>query len=145
MTQANDKPYQDTAQKPIIQPTYQVHIPVNISPQPEKHEITAARLLAEHFNADIHFVVRTIHKTADFKIKNTYWELKSPTGNGKRTIQHALQSALLQSQNIIMDARQSKMHINKFQHEVEWQFAQTKKIKRLILITKTSGIIELKR
>lgn len=127
-----------------LKPKYQIHIPIEISPQPERHEITAARLLADHFEADVYFMVRTIHKTADFKIGNIYWELKSPTGSGKRTVQHALQSALKQSSNVVIDARRSKMHINKLKRELAWQSSRTKKLKRLILITKISDIVELK-
>ena len=124
---------------------HQIHIPVGVSPQPEKYEITAAWLLADYFKADVYFVVRSIHKTADFKIGNVYWEVKSPTGSGKRTVQHTLQAALKQSPNIIIDARRSKMHINKLKNELTWQAAQTTKIRRLLLITKASKILEIKR
>jgi len=123
----------------------EVRIPAGISPYPEKHEITAAGLLADYFRADVYFIVRSNHKTADFKVNGKYWELKSPTGNGKRTIQHALQSALEQSSNIIIDARRSKMHINKMRRELQWQLSQTKKIKRLLLIAKSGEVIELER
>ncbi len=123
----------------------EVRIPASISPYPEKHEITAAGLLADYFGADVHFVVRGYHKTADFRISGRHWELKSPTGNGKRTIQHTLQSALEQSPNIVIDARRSKMHIGKMKRELGWQLAQTRKIKRLLLITKTGDIVEFER
>jgi hypothetical protein len=124
---------------------YQVIIPADIIPYPEKHEMTAAALLTSHFKTDIKFVVRSNHKTADFFITDTYWELKSPTGKGKRNIQRNLQAALTQSQNIIFDARRSKMNQNKIVHELQAQFLITRKIKRLILITKTGKIVEFNR
>lgn len=124
---------------------YKVIIPIDVLPYPRASEVTAAKLLAIHSGSDVYFVARSNHKTPDFKVGNTYWELKSPTGNGKRTIQHALQAALHQSPNIVIDARQSKMHIVKMKHELQWQFTHTKKIKRLLLITKSSTIIEIQR
>ena len=123
--------------------TKQIYIPADLSPWPESHEITASKLLVKYFEMDVHFVSRTTHKTADFKIGNAYWELKSPTGNGKRTIQHALQSALKQSPNIIIDARRSKMHVSRFKRELVYQKTLTKKIKRLLFIDKYGKILEL--
>ncbi len=87
---------------------YEVRILADITPQPNNQEISAAKLISQYFCADVNFVKRTIHKTANFQIGRTLWELKSPRGDGKRTIQHALQSALAQSPYIIVDARQSK-------------------------------------
>ena len=52
--------------------------------------MTAAYILIDFFNSDIKFVVRNDNKTPDFLIKGKYWELKSPTGNGKYNLQHAL-------------------------------------------------------
>lgn len=123
----------------------EIHIPANILPYPEKHEITAAGIIADYFSTDVYFKERGNYKSADFMIDSTDWELKSPMGNGKRTIQHALQAALKQSTCIVIDARRSKMHINKIQHELRWQYSKTRKIKRLLLITKTGKIIELQR
>ncbi len=73
---------------------YQIFIPTTITPQPDAREVSAALVLASHLSCDVHFVVRSASKTADFKIGNVYWELKTPTGNGKRTVQRILQSAL---------------------------------------------------
>ena len=76
-------------------------------------------------------------------IDGLLWELKSPTGDGKYTIQHALQSALKQAENIVFDARRSKMDHRKIRHELQVRLTRIHKMKRLLLITKTGKAIEL--
>ena len=115
---------------------YLVVIPESVSPQPTAREISAVYILVKAFKADIKFVPRANHKTPDLFIDGLYWELKTPTGNGKYNLQHALRNAAKQSENIIIDARLSKMHINKIKNELNYQFKRSKNIKRLILIDK---------
>lgn len=122
-----------------------IHIPADILPYPEKYEIEAAGILAQHFKTQVRFLPRNDHKTADFQIGGIAWELKSPTGLGKYNIQHALRSALLQSPNIILDARRSKIRQNKIKQELQIQFIKTPKMKRLILITKAGELIEFSK
>ena len=119
-----------------------VIIPAEVYPKPSAREVSAAYILLNFFHADIRFVARNDAKTPDFFIENTYWELKTPTGNGKYNLQHALRSAAKQSENIIIDARFSKIHINKIKRELEYQFKRSKNIKRLLLIDKQKKVIE---
>lgn len=123
--------------------SYRVIIPINLKPAPSRNEISAAELLAKHFKTDIEFIVRSNHKTPDFLIKGIAWGLKSPTGNGKRNVQHQLQTGIKQSRNIIFDARQSKIHIAKIKHILNYQFRLTKGLKRILLIDKGKNVIEL--
>ena len=124
---------------------YKIIVSSDISPYPERYEITAAAILAEYFKSNASFIKRSINKTADVKIKNIAWEIKSPIGKGKRNIQHQFSRAMKQSRNIVFDARRSKIHMLKITRELEKQFKMTKSIKRLILITKTNKVIEFKR
>jgi len=124
---------------------YRLIIPADILPYPEKFELTAAAILAEYFKRDVHFLKRTGIKTADISIGNISWEIKSPTGSGKRNIQHQFSRAMKQSNNIVFDARRSKIHIAKITRELDKQFRMAKTIKRLILITKTGKVIEFNR
>ena len=127
-------------------PKYKIIIPIDLSPQPQPFEISAAVILARHFKSDVYFVKRASnHKTADIDITGILWEIKSPTGDGKRNIQHQFYRALKQSCNFVFDARRSKLHIQKITRELEKQFSMTKNIKRLILITKTKKVIEFKK
>lgn len=124
---------------------YRVIIPVDIKPLPAHYEITGAQLLAQYFKTDVEFISRSNYKTPDFLINNTSWELKSPTGTGKNNIERQLQAGLKQSQNIIFDARRSKLHIFKIRSELSRQFQLTKSMKRLILIEKSGRIVEIRR
>lgn len=82
-------------------------------------EITAAQLLTSFFKVNVKIVLRNSQKSADFLINRQYWELKSITGTGKRTVQHALHRAIQQSCNIIIDARFTKMHIDKVRAQLK--------------------------
>ncbi|MDR2672763.1 MAG: hypothetical protein LBC35_05675 [Coriobacteriales bacterium] len=125
---------------------FKVIISTDTSPYPWPHEISAAVILAEYFQADVEFQKRIINsKSADVLIKGTAWEIKSPTGKGKRNIQHTLGAALKQSRCIVFDARRSKIHINRIMSELQRQFAMTASIERLILIRKDKTIVELFR
>lgn len=124
---------------------HRVILPTNLKPTPARYEISAAGLLANHFKTDVEFVLRSNHKTPDFIINGTKWELKSPTGSGKRNIQRQLQTGMKQSKNIVFDARRSKIHIFKIKHTLKYQFRTTKSLKRLILIDKAKNVIELEK
>ena len=125
--------------------SYSVVVPKEVYPKPSTRELTAAYILLDFFNANIKFVVRKESKTPDFLIKGKYWELKTPTGNGKYNLQHALRSAVKQAENIIIDARFSKMHINKIKNELNCQFKRSYNIKRLLLIDKQKNVVEITR
>lgn len=120
-------------------------IPVGMKPRPRPHEIEAAEILAKHFRVDIEFVPTTDRNTPDFLIDDVLWELKSPQGKGKNNIQRQLKYASKQSKNIIISASRSKLHINKIKGELTIQFQKTRSIKQLLLIDKTSKVIEITR
>jgi hypothetical protein len=87
------------------------------------------------------------NSTPDFAIDGVFWELKSPTGRGKQNIQHQLNNAIKQSENIILDARRSKIDIRKIRHQLNY-FAKkaksSKNIKKVLLINKESKIEVIK-
>lgn len=102
-----------------------VIIPKDVFPKPSTKEISAAYILLDYFCTDVKFVARSKNRTPDFLINKEYWELKTPTGNGKYNIQHALRKAVAQSNNIIIDARFSKSHIAKIKNELSYQFKKS--------------------
>jgi len=118
-------------------------IPAGMKPYPEKHETTAADILASHFKTNIEFIERNNYKTPDLLINGVRWELKSPTGKGKRNIQRQLREGSKQSRNIVFDARRSKIHIVRIKSELEYQLRLSRNISRLILITKTGEVLDL--
>jgi hypothetical protein len=124
---------------------YQVIIPNDLDYTPEKHEISAAKILAGYFKSDVKFVKRTNLRTPDLQIGNQYWEMKSPTGVGKRNIQNNLQTAVGQSPNVVLDARRSKMRIEKFVAEAKRQYKIIVRMKSLIIITKAGKVLDIEK
>ena len=126
-------------------PKYQIHIPADIRPHPEPHEISAAVLMAKYFKSDITFIKRNSNgKSADFKVGNVIWEVKAPKGNGKRTIQNNLRVADDQSPYIILDLRRCKMHVTQAENRVRFELTKANKIKKLLLITKSGTVLDFK-
>ena len=124
---------------------YNIVIPENIYPRPTTREISAAYILAGYFKADIKFIPRSNQKTPDLLINKVEWELKSPTGAGKRNIQHTISKALKQSRYIIVDARFSKIHIAKIKSKLSSEMKINHRIKKLILIDKQKNVVEIFR
>jgi hypothetical protein len=124
---------------------YRVIIPTKLKPSPAQYELTAAQLLAEYFKTDVEFISRSNHKTPDFLISGVKWELKSPTGAGKRNVERQLQTGIKQSKNIVFDARRSKIHIARIRNVLNYQFRLAKSINRIVLIDKSKNVVELTR
>lgn len=119
---------------------YQVVISSEIFPLPEKHELSAAQIIATHLKTDAKFIMRSDRKSPDIKVGNIFWEIKSPTGIGKRNIERQLQMAMKQSCNVILDSRRSKIHISKIRARLNYQANKTRGLKRLLLIDKLGKV-----
>jgi hypothetical protein len=119
---------------------YQVIIPSDINPLPEKHEVSAAQIISNYLKSDAEFIARNNYKSPDIKIGGVLWEIKSPTGIGKRNIERQLQLAMKQSDNIVFDSRRSKIHIAKIRNKLIYQANPTKRLERLLLITKLGDV-----
>ncbi|MBR2998202.1 hypothetical protein IKF34_00275 [Candidatus Saccharibacteria bacterium] len=124
---------------------YKLIIPKELIKEIDLKEISAAEILMEYFKTDISFIRRSNHKTPDFEINGLRWELKSPTGSGKHNIQHNMQDAALQSENIIIDGRKSKIHPIRLRNEAKYQFEIIKSLKRVLIITKSKKVLEINR
>jgi len=74
----------------------------------------------------------------DFGLK---WEIKSPIKNGKYTIEHAMQAASRQSENIIMDLRNLEMQFMKAERKIMREFKKRNEIHRMMIITKSEKIL----
>lgn len=124
---------------------YQIIIPNSLKPHPKQKELTAALILSQHFQANVAFVRSTdARRTADFKINGVFWELKSPTGDSKRTIQNNLRSANKQSSNVVIDLRYCKMNSRTAVNRTKNAAATTKSIKKLLVITKDGKVLVIK-
>jgi hypothetical protein len=124
---------------------YIVDLTDTVRPKPDSYEMSAAYILANYFKKNGRFVPRTVHKTPDVEFGGISWEIKSPLGRGKRNIQHQIERAAKQSENIVIDARRTKKPGDKVMRELSLISKTSKRVKRLILITKSGKIIEFKK
>ena len=114
---------------------------------PRPHEEKTAQLIANIFESNILFMRRRQSKTPDLFIVKTgvCWELKSPLGGGKHTIQNNLRVASAQSENIILDLSRAKISDKQgISRAKEFLGTESVRIKRLKIFTKTGRIIDLK-
>ena len=115
-------------------------------------------VLREHENATVVFLTQqgydvelipTSYKkgiqTPDIRMIDLYWEMKCPTGNSANTIKRAFKSALKQSQNLIFDLRKSRTSDSKNITKLEKEFTDIKSVRRLIIITKSRKLLDLKK
>lgn len=119
-------------------------IPTNINPRPERFEIEAASIAAEYLGTDATFIVRETNRTPDCEIGGVEWEIKSPVGKSKHTIETQLKRASKQAANVIIDARRCKLHIARIRNQLRYHGAIKKHILRILLITKVGEVEEIK-
>lgn len=112
---------------------------------PEKHELKAARFFAE-LGYDIEFLppsnIPGVHRP-DILMQGIEWEIKSPQGKGKNTIQKNFKLALKQSHYIIFDLRRVNLPEDKCISEIEKQMSMRPYMKRLLVIRKNNTLLEL--
>lgn len=81
----------------------------------------------------------------DIEINGTIWEIKSPTGDGKYTMKHTLENAKHQSRYVIVDLRRCKMLESKAIKELEHHFQLSKRLKGMIIISKSEKMLDYKK
>lgn len=125
--------------------TYNIVIPTNMRRRPKIHEESAAVILSKHFSSDVIFIAESGYSSPDIKIGNIEWELKSPEGASRYTIQNNLRKAGHQSKNVVIDLRRVKIHqkraigyINLFLSGASLQ------LRRVVVITKSEKILVLR-
>ena len=122
-----------------------IHKPINLDVEPSDLEESAAKIISNYLNLNITVIKRHPNAhTADFLIDNQVWEHKAPIGDGKRTMQNNLRCADNQSPRVIIDLRRCKMHQTRAISRLKYELTKANKIKRLMVITKTEKVIELK-
>lgn len=84
-------------------------------------------------------------KTPDFMMNGVAWEMKSPQGKSKSSLEHIFKKAIKQSENIIIDLSHSKMKEEIALKEIERRFDQTSSCRKLKVITKNHRLLEYKK
>lgn len=113
----------------------------------KEHEMKTVLFLTE-MGYDIEFIPKSDeegHHTPDILIDGIKWEMKSPTGDSKYTMQNNLQEALKQSCYIILDLRRAKRKEEKCLREIEKEFTFSKRIKAIKVITKGRKLLDFSR
>lgn len=124
---------------------HRIHTPNNMDRPPYPHEMFAAKAVSVYFNTDATFVKRNdTTKSADLKIKNIIWEIKSPIGDGKRTMQNNLRAADDQSPNVIINLVRCKMNSVRAVNRIRHELSKANKIKRLLVVYKNGDVVKLK-
>jgi hypothetical protein len=135
----------DEDQKAVKEPD--VIIPPNHPNPPEKHEVEAAWILARHFNTIVEFLIPIKGykvKTSDIVLLGLIWEIKSPKGDSKTTVGNQFKAASKQrARHIVFDARRTKLTTNEILIKIKHEKKYRQSIKRVILITKESTVIEI--
>jgi hypothetical protein len=126
----------------------QVTISSTIKPSPQEHEVSAAWILARHYNCAVEFLKPLDgyrRKTPDFVMMALEWEHKSPTGNSKTTVSNNLITAKLQSPNIVFNTRRTKLDDDRIKKELRKHLVKRRSIYRIIMIAKDRKVVEIKK
>jgi len=131
-------------EKPIN--TGRVITPVGHPNPPESHEVDAAMILARHFKCKVRFLEPIDdykRKTADIVMHDIQWEIKSPIGASKSTIENQFRRASKQAKNIIVDTRRTLLDDEKIEKSIIRETKKHSAIRRVILINKHGKVVEL--
>ena len=114
---------------------------------PAKHEYDTAKYFADR-GYDIEFIPPNnspnVH-TPDFLMGGVAWEVKSPTGKSRRTIEKNFRKAMLQSDSIIFDLRRCNISDDKCIAELEHRCEQKKNVKRMQVIKRDGTLLKYAR
>ncbi len=124
---------------------YKVVIETGIIDRPQDHEMKAALIIAnEYFKSDIIFLRQSTYSTPDIDVNGEKWEIKSPLGQGKKTIENNLRAARKQSRNLIVDFSRMKLHQTKAITNIRFYLKNTPdQFNKIVIITKSKRIIEI--
>ncbi|MBR1817050.1 MAG: hypothetical protein IJ763_10200 [Lachnospiraceae bacterium] len=118
-----------------------------LSTPPENHELETAKFFAD-LGKNIIFInpinIKGTH-TPDIIMDGVEWEIKSPTGSSKHTIENNFRNAISQSKYIIFDLRRIKLPEAHCLSRLEFEFKLRKYLKRLLIIKKDNSLIEIKK
>ncbi|HMR38672.1 MAG TPA: hypothetical protein PKE10_03830 [Candidatus Saccharibacteria bacterium] len=120
---------------------YEVIVKTSVEDAPEIHEMSAALILAYHFKTDVVFLRVQHGRTPDVDIDGIKWEIKSPLGDGKRTIDNNFSEARGQSKNIVIDLRRTKMHQAKANARIRYYLSTPHNFKQVLVITKNKKVV----
>lgn len=110
----------------------------------EKHELNMVLVFTQlGYDVELIAVSSTPYsKTPDIIISGKAWEMKSPVGRSKSTLEHCFKKAAKQSENVIIDIRRTKIEEAAAISQLENLFQKSKRVKRLKMISKKGKVID---
>lgn len=123
-----------------------VIIPKNTPELPTPAEIKAARILSGYFKQSVEFLVPRNgfrQPTPDILVAGLLWEIKSPTGASRSTIENQIRSAVKQSENIVICGLDTKISDDEILKRIKAEVKNHKRILRVLYITKEKEIIKV--
>jgi hypothetical protein len=124
----------------------QVVIPAGHPNPPEPHEVAIAWILARRYRCTIEFLIPVDdyrRKTPDIVMHGIEWEIKSPTGKAKNTIERQLKRASKQSGYMVFDGRRTPIPDVDIKDGILSELKKRTSIKKLIFITKSAAVVEI--
>ncbi len=109
----------------------------------QDHELKVGHILARTGH-DVIFLPVGPGKSPDIMYRGKIWEIKSPKGSKRRTIENNIRNALRQSQNIIIDLSRTQRAENICINDIQTQINHRPALKSVIAIAKAGTIIVLK-
>ena len=92
----------------------------------------------------VEFLPESIHKTPDIRLDGIEFEIKSPKSFNANSFEHTLKRGARQSPNLIIDSsRMRGVRDDKIRVFLVNHVRKQKQIKRLLLITKRSQIVDI--
>ncbi len=125
----------------------EVIIPEGMKPRPMQHELDVAQILARHYKCVVEFlqpIASYKTKTPDIVMNGVMWEIKSPTGNSKKSTLESQFNGLKQSRNLIIDARRTKLDDTFVQAQIEKEISKHAKVGKILCILKTTVVFEIR-
>lgn len=110
---------------------------------PLAHELAVAAVLVRS-SYNVEFIAVKTVKTADILYRGLEWEIKSPIGGSRHTIENNLRNALKQSVNLIFDLRRLKIEESRAIGEIERQVKMMSGFRNVLVITKEDQIRKIK-
>jgi len=126
--------------------TSEVVIPSCLDVLPEQHEIDAAWIIAKHYKSVVEFLRPTdgyMVKTPDIQMGGILWEMKSPVGKSKTTIEAIIRKATKQSKHIIIDCRRTALDDEEIEKKIRFEISKRHGIKKVLIITKSKIVVEI--
>jgi len=124
----------------------QVIFPANHPNPPQQHEIDVAYILARYYRTTVEFLIPIDdfkRKSADIKMFGIQWEIKSPVGGSKSTIQNQFRRGAKQSKNIILDVRRTKLKYEIAQKRVRFELQKHPHLNKIILVENLKNFVNV--